>query len=71
MWNKNKFEDELYDFVTARINTVYPELVRTDGDVLKFNRELLQAIHFVVEESVVQNICGLKFSLEAKYRGGK
>ena len=71
MWNKPKFEDELYGFVTARINAVYPEIVRTDGDVLKFNRELLQAIHFVVEESVVQNMYGWRLGLEARLRGGR
>ena len=71
MFNKQQFEDELYNFVTARINAVYPELVKSGGDIGNFHRQFLQAVHFVVEESVVQNFCGWKLSLETKQMGGK
>ena len=71
MFNQQQFANELYEFVTTRINAVYPELVRSGGDVGNFHRQFLQAIHFVVEESVVQNFHGWKLSLEVKRMGGE
>jgi hypothetical protein len=53
-FNKQVFEDELYKFVTDKVNAEFPELLKSGGDMLKAQRQILQAIHFVIEETVVQ-----------------
>lgn len=53
-FDKQAFEDELYAFVTARVNGVFPKLFDNGGDILKAQRQMLQAIHFVIEETVAQ-----------------
>ena len=53
-FDKQAFENELYEFVTARVNSVFPQLFNSGGDVLKTQRQMLQAIHFVIEETLTQ-----------------
>ena len=59
-FNKQAFEDRLYELATAEVNAVLPELVKIGGDVLKFQRQFLQAFHFVIEETVVQCLHGIR-----------
>ena len=53
-FDKRAFEDELYEFVTNRVNNVFPQLFNSGGDVLEAQRQMLQAAHFVLEETITQ-----------------
>lgn len=53
-FDKQAFEDELYEFVTNKVNGVFPQLFNNGGDVLKAQRQMLHSIHFVVEETINQ-----------------
>ena len=53
-FDKHTFENELYEFVTARVNEVFPKLFNNGGDILKAQRQMLQAAHFVIEETITQ-----------------
>jgi hypothetical protein len=70
-FNKQKFEDKVYALVTAEVNEVFPTLVQTGGDILTFHRQLLQAIHFVIEETVVQNLHGIRLMTQAQQKETK
>ena len=53
-FDKQAFENELYEFVTNRVNSVFPHLFNSGGDILKTQRQMLQAMHFVIEETITQ-----------------
>ena len=53
-FDKRAFENELYEFVTNRVNSVFPQLFTNGGDILKAQRQMLQAMHFVIEETITQ-----------------
>ena len=65
-FNQQAFEDKIYELATTEVNAVLPELVKNGGDVLEFQRQFLQAIHFAVEESVVQILYGIKLVTQAQ-----
>jgi hypothetical protein len=54
MFDKQTFENELYDFVTSRVNKTFPQLSNSGSEILKAQRQMLQAIHFVIEEIINQ-----------------
>lgn len=68
-FNKQAFEDKIYELATAEINAVLPGLVKTGGDVLKFQRQFLQAIHYAIEESVVQILYSIKLMAQVNKEG--
>lgn len=53
-FDKRAFENELYEFVTNKVNGVFPQLLNNGDDILKTQRQLLQAMHFVIEETITQ-----------------
>ena len=59
-FNRQAFEDKIYEIATAEVNAVLPSLMSNGGDVLKFQRQLLQAFHFAIEEIVVQCLHGIR-----------
>jgi hypothetical protein len=61
-FNKQAFEDELYEFVTNKVNSVFPQLLNNGDDILKTQRQMLQSIHFVIEETITQIAYGLILS---------
>ena len=65
-FNKQAFEDRLYELATAEVNAVLPGLVKAGGDVLKFQRQFLQAFHFVIEESAVQCLHGIRLMAQVR-----
>jgi hypothetical protein len=67
-FNQKAFEDELYEFVTAKVNAAFPELLKNGEDVLKAQRQVLQAIHFVIEETVTQITYALMLTKETHRR---
>ena len=70
-FNKQAFEDRLYEMTTAEVNAVLPGLVKTGGDVLMFQRQLLQAFHWTIEETVVQCLHGIRLMAQVQqYKEG-
>lgn len=61
-FNQQAFEDELYEFVTNKVNGVFPQLLNNGDDILKTQRKMLQSIHFVIEETITQIAYGLILS---------
>jgi len=61
-FNQQAFEDELYEFVTNKVNGVFPQLLNNGDDILKTQRQMLQSIHFVIEETITQIAYGLILS---------
>ena len=59
-FNKQSFEDKIYELATAEVNAVLPSLMSNSGDVLMFQRQLLQAFHWTIEEVLVQSIQGIR-----------
>ena len=53
-FDKQAFENELYEFIINRVNNVFPQLFINGGDILKAQRQMLQAMHFVIEETITQ-----------------
>lgn len=50
---KQPFENKVYELVVNLMNE-YFAVPRSDSEVLKATRQMLQALHFVIEEEVVQ-----------------
>ena len=70
-FNKVKFEDELYAFVTTRVNDFFSAVLKDENkelpnEALKFQKQLLHAFHFVIEETLTQVFYGTCI-----YMGGK
>lgn len=61
-FNQQAFEDELYEFVTNKVNGVFPQLLNNGDDILKAQQQMLQSIHFVIEETITQIAYGLILS---------
>ena len=71
MFNRQQFEDELYEMVTRRINEFFIEVLKDEdksllAEAFKFIRQFLSAMFFVINESVTQILYGVSM-----YRGGK
>ncbi len=65
MFNQQEFEEKVYWLVTDEVNHVFAELIasgdkdRLNGEAIRINRQIMQGLHYVVEEIVTQNLCGL------------
>ena len=58
MFNKQHFEDQVYALVVSLVNE-YFSTPRTPTETIKALREMLQALHFVIEEEITQIVYGL------------
>lgn len=53
MFNQQHFEDKVYELVVGMANE-YFSTPRSDAETLKAIRQILKALHWVIEEQVVQ-----------------
>lgn len=65
MFDQERFKKSIYKLVTKEVNAVYSELsnknmVQQEG--FRVQRQVIQALHFVIEETVVQISYGLAIS---------
>lgn len=64
MFNQKQFEKKIYALVTQEVNEVFSTLLKTDRSTIqtegiKIQREVMQVLHSIIEETVTQILCGL------------
>lgn len=64
MFNKKKFEQKVYTLVTQEVNDVFSKILRGDKSAvqkegIKVHRQVMETLHFVVEETAIQILYGL------------
>lgn len=65
MFDKERFEQSIYKLVTQEVNAVYSELFQKDTvqqEGFRVQRQIIQALHFIIEETVMQISYGLAIS---------
>ena len=60
---RQQFEDKVYELVVNTMNE-YFSIPGSDSDILKVTRQMLQALHFVIEEEVVQILYATKLKAQ-------
>lgn len=58
-FNKQQFEDKIYEVVTSEVNNFFKKGDYNQSDALKTQRQMLQALHFIAEETISQIVWGM------------
>lgn len=72
MFNQKEFEEKIYFLVINEVNHTFSKLFSSSnkdelvGKAVKINRQIMQVLHYVIEEIVTQNLYGLLMAQDEK-----